>query len=186
MRHRDQRRLAALAAVAVPLALLSRAAVTNVMQALTQSGAGRGRRRPPPPGPPARPPRPPSEETIKLARARCVVHLDRADAEARRAVAANLAALDAFFAAARQRAPRFAERVLGWEGHWHLAAGLLGASGGDRHRAFLAEAFGATLFTPEQVEEQVGRVVQRLPGGGAQHRGPDARRDPPRRRRPAG
>src|SRR3954469_10529098 len=115
MKRRVLPRLAALAAVAVPLALLARAAVTNVRLALNAP-------RPPTvgavanPAPRARPPRPPSAETIRRARSQCLVHLDRADDEARRAIAANLAALDAFFAAARSRAPRFAERVLGWEG----------------------------------------------------------------------
>ena len=83
MRRTRVRRLAALAAVAVPLALLARATVTNVRLAFTAP-------RPPAaapaaaPAPWARPPRPPSVESVRLARARCLVHLDRADAEGKR------------------------------------------------------------------------------------------------------
>lgn len=159
MKRSPVRRLAALAAVAVPLALLAGAAVTNLRLALNAprrpaaSPVVTRSTRP-------RPTRPPAEESIRLARGRCLVHLDNADAEAREALARSLGTLDAFFTAARLRTPRFADRVLGWEGHGHLLAGSLQSSGGNTHATFLAKAFGDTLFTPKQIEAQVDRVVR--------------------------
>jgi hypothetical protein len=58
----------------------------------------------------------PSPEDLKhQAQERAGTHLDRADAECRRALDEQLRDLDEFFAAAHRRVPRFAEQVLGWE-----------------------------------------------------------------------
>src|SRR5207248_1350112 len=107
-------------------------------------------------GPRAAPARPSPAEL----RRRAIPHLDRADAAGHRALAEHLRPLDDFFAAARRRVPRFAERALSLDSKLALAADQLPWAAGDRHREFLDGAFRATLFAPEELEALAGRVVR--------------------------
>ena len=77
-------------------------------------------------------------ETHRLARLHAQRELDRADAESRRAVEHQLHELDALFDAARRGLPRFADRVLGYEGQLALVTDWLTWS--SRHHAGAVDA----------------------------------------------
>jgi hypothetical protein len=99
-----------------------------------------------------------SAELRRLARSRALPHLDRADAECRAALGRGLRELNDFFVEARLRAPRFAERVLGWRSKWLLVTDRLGIGTGA-HAEYLRRAFHEELFAPEQLEDAARRAV---------------------------
>ncbi len=157
MRRSPLGRLAALAAVAVPLALLARATWSNFRQASAPCARPAG-----PIGAPRNPAagaRPKPGRLGEMARARCLAHLDRADAEARQALDRRIRRLDAFFADAGRRAPLFAGRALGPEGKWRLVADHLPGASGDSHGAFVARAFREVVLSPGRVEAEARRAA---------------------------
>lgn len=104
---------------------------------------------------------PPSPEDLrKQAHERAGPHLDSADAECRRVLDEQLRDLDQFFAGAKQRGPRFADRVLGWESTWILVSDRLPGARGGEHPAFVRRAFHEILFSPEQLEGRARQTVE--------------------------
>jgi hypothetical protein len=94
------------------------------------------------------------------ARERAGPHLDRADADCRRALDEQLRDLDDFFAAAHRRTPRFVEQVLGWGSTWQLIQDRLPGAQGNQHPMFVRHAFHETLFSPEQLEGRARQAVE--------------------------
>ena len=90
-------------------------------------------------------------ETHRLARLHAQRELDRADAESRRAVEHQLHELDALFDAARPGLPRFADRVLGYEGQLALVTDWLTWS--SRHHARAVDAaFRECVLDPDELQ----------------------------------
>jgi len=104
--------------------------------------------------------RPALEELRRQARARTLPHLDWADRESQRQIAGHVALVDAFFADMKERTPRFAESVLGWDSKWAVLADHLPFGEGGRHEAFLRQAFRDHLFAPQHMEALTRQVVQ--------------------------
>jgi hypothetical protein len=145
-----------LAAVAVPLGILAyhnSAQLRRWAEVLAPTDPSTAIRPIAPAVPPA--PEPARPRAWELARAR----LDRADAECRRALDEQLEGLEAFFEEAKQRSPRFADRVLGWEGRWKLVADRLRLDAGA-HATFIRRLFREELFTPEELEGRTRQAVE--------------------------
>jgi hypothetical protein len=105
------------------------------------------------------PPRTP-EELRRQARSRCQARLDWADSRTQSVLTEPLRDLDAFFAEAGDRTPRFTERVLSWESKGLYLVDRLPWARGGRHDEFLRRAFHDCLFAPAELEAQLGRVIQ--------------------------
>jgi hypothetical protein len=147
---------ALLAALAAALGVLAHEAATNWRRGLGTPEASGGR---PAPRAVVEPAPATPEELRRRAGAAAAPLLDRADVECRKSLAEQLADLDQFFEEARHRAPRLAERLLGWEGRWALLADRLRLDPGA-HAAFVRAAFAEVLFTPEQLEDRVRRAAE--------------------------
>jgi hypothetical protein len=78
--------------------------------------------------------------------------LQKAEADSLERIAVALQALEALFAQARERTPRFAEEVLSLQGKWSWISG--------RQEDFVRRAFEQHLFTPDQLAQAVEQVVQ--------------------------
>ncbi len=87
-------------------------------------------------------------------------HLRRAEREAERAVEEHVRQLDAFFADAKKGTPAFAEEALGWGSKWRLAADYVPFTAGDRHPKFLRAKFEDHLFRPDELKEEVNKVIR--------------------------
>lgn len=108
-----------------------------------------------------------SAESRRQARLHAQRELDRADAESRRAVERQLRELDAIFDAARRGLPRFADRVLGYEGQIALVTDWLTWSSRNHARAVDA-AFRDCVVDPGQLERAAeGAVTGTLDALGA-------------------
>jgi hypothetical protein len=90
---------------------------------------------------------------------RAIPKLDWADAESRRIVGKELAAIDRFFRDAQRRSPEFAADVLGWGSKWRFVADRVPMTRGGRHDEFLRKAFNEHLFTPEQLTQVIEQAV---------------------------
>jgi hypothetical protein len=87
-------------------------------------------------------------------------HLAWADEQNTQAIEDALATLDAFFDQARQGVPAFAESALSLSSKCRLMVDYLPGTSGDRHAEYLTAEFGRTIFTPEQLQQALERVVQ--------------------------
>lgn len=106
-------------------------------------------------------PRKPSlEELRRQAVAKAAPHLDWADRECERLVAEHLIALEQYFADAKKGTPQFAETALGWGSKWRFVADRLPFTRSDRHEEYLRTAFCEHLFTPEDLDAQIRRLVK--------------------------
>ena len=85
--------------------------------------------------------------------------LDRADAESRQAIEAQLPQLDQFFVRAAQGVPRFVDHVLGLESQWALVRDWLPGSQGGHHARHLRRAFHTEVFDPAELDRAVHQVV---------------------------
>jgi hypothetical protein len=86
-----------------------------------------------------------------------LARLGRADAACRRALDAQLAGLEQFFADAKSRTPAFADRVLGWDAARALVADAL--SGGHDHPDLVRRAFAEFILAPGDLEGRLGAAA---------------------------
>jgi hypothetical protein len=136
---------------AVAAALILSAAVAAL--ALTRTPSGKRAH----PQPSDRADTPVLEPRRDAAREAVLARLDRADAACRRALDAQLAGLEQFFADAKSRAPTFADRVLGWGAARALAADALG--GGQAHPELVRRAFAELVLAPGDLESRLGAAA---------------------------
>jgi len=104
--------------------------------------------------------RPPATRSVPKPEEIAKPHLHRAEQEAARVIDEHLRKLDDFFAQAKKNTHRFAEEALGWGSKFRLIQDSLGLSDGNKHKRFLQDRFEAHFFTPDQLKEEVQKVVQ--------------------------
>jgi hypothetical protein len=98
-----------------------------------------------------------TEPRRDAAREAALARLDRADAACRRALDAQLATLEQFFADARSRTPTFADRALGWDAARALLADAVG--GGHAHTELVRQAFAELVLAPGDLEARLGAAA---------------------------
>lgn len=87
------------------------------------------------------------------------LHLNWAKRESDKCLNEQLAGLDQFFVAAKTGTPKFVDKALGWGGKWRCLLDKVPFIKGDRHRAFLAQAFQDHIFTGAQLERTLTLTV---------------------------
>ncbi|HQU46289.1 MAG TPA: hypothetical protein PK867_25980 [Pirellulales bacterium] len=84
-------------------------------------------------------------------------NLGRAESQINANLDAEIAAVKAFFAAARQRTPAYAETVLGWRSKWKLSTDYV--TGRQQHAAFLQQQFEELIFSNQELADLVQQSV---------------------------
>jgi hypothetical protein len=103
-----------------------------------------------------------SEEVRRRARQHAENQLHWADQECQRRLAECFDPIETFFHDAEQGIPGFVDEALGWRSKWNFVLDRMPFTTKGHHEAFMREAFGRHLFTPEQLTAALEQCINSL------------------------
>jgi hypothetical protein len=95
-------------------------------------------------------------------RKRAEKQLEWADHECQRRLAESIDPIQTFFRDAEQGIPGFVDEALGWRSKWNFVLDRMPFTKNGHHEAFMREAFGCHLFTPEQLAGVLKQCIDGL------------------------
>jgi len=106
-----------------------------------------------------------SEEVRRRASQHAENQLHWADQECQRRLAECFDPIETFFHDAEQGIPGFVDEALGWRSKWNFVLDRMPFTTKGHHEAFMREAFGRHLFTPEQLAGVLKQCIDALRAG---------------------